>query len=150
MHKLYHAGYQKWGIDAFMGALLTNGVQVLVDIRAVPYSRQTAWDQSKLRAALAGVGIEYAWRQPLGNQFRHAPTFADSMRLFRPTLDAPKSVAALLEIRTMIRADKAPCLLCMCDQAARCHRSVVVEKILEDMRGESVEAVGLVAPASRN
>src|SRR5690606_33391533 len=59
-------GYQATTVPAFLHSLTQEGVELLVDVRAVASSRRPGFSKTALAANLASVGIDYLHLRGLG------------------------------------------------------------------------------------
>jgi len=65
--KLFTVGYEKRGVDDFINVLRENEIEMLVDIRAVPYSRNSSYTKKNLEKSLSENGIAYLLKKELGS-----------------------------------------------------------------------------------
>ena len=64
--KLWTIGHSTRPIEEFLSLLLTHGIQVLADVRTIPFSRRNPqFHQEALAQSLLEAGLEY----------RHMPAF---------------------------------------------------------------------------
>ncbi|MDP3741751.1 MAG: DUF488 family protein [Candidatus Micrarchaeota archaeon] len=126
---VFSIGYEKKDIDLFLDLLIQNHVDIVVDIRANPFSMNFSFTKSKLAHYLEKAGIEYLHIPDLGitGEYRKdLKTDADYAELFgfytREIL--PKQlnkVSAILELGK----SKRVVLLCFEQDKDHCHRGVV-------------------------
>src|SRR4051812_21330935 len=64
--KLYTIGYEDVTLERFVSALKDAGVELLIDVRAVPLSRKPGFSKNRLAARLAEEDIEYLGLRGLG------------------------------------------------------------------------------------
>ena len=122
MPTLYTLGHSNHDIETFMRLLRQHGVDVLVDVRAVPYSRRhPQFRKRELEAACREAGIEYRWRgEQLGGIKR------DSVcRSFDEAAGRPGFIEALGELVTLARA-QVPAVMCAEKEPMACHRTALV------------------------
>ena len=62
----FTAGYQGHNIETFLDLLMSHGVEQLIDVRQLPFSRKPDFSKKRLTAHLAGVGIAYTHLAALG------------------------------------------------------------------------------------
>ncbi len=130
--KLFTIGYEKRDTDEFFEVLSKNGIAVLADIRAVPYSRRKEFSKKQLAAKLAEAGIEYIHLVDLGGpkELRDKVRADDDYEYFfveyEKYLDTQKHV---LDDLARSFAGRAICLLCLEADENRCHRKSVSEKL---------------------
>jgi uncharacterized protein (DUF488 family) len=148
---IWTIGHSILPVEALVDALLTAGVQSLVDVRRYPQSRRhPQFNRDRLSATLREAGIEYEHAEALGG--RRSPV-ADSPNLglrdagfrgFADYMQTPEFAAALdalLEPAQTVRT------AVMCAEALpwRCHRSLIADAIL----ARGVRAVHLVGGGER-
>ena len=136
--KLFTIGYEAATQAAVIAALQRAGVEVLIDVRAVPSSRRAGFSKRLLAASLGEAGIAYAHLQALGTpkagrQAARAGRHAEMRAIFEAHLAEPAAQLQLLEARD-IACERPSALLCLEADAAHCHRRIVAERLsaLED------------------
>lgn len=115
---VYHIGYQGRDLAGFLDVLKKNLIDVLVDLREKPYSRQKGFSGRQLARSLADVDVGYRW---MGD------------RLGGFTLGYNDWVKALPEIAELATKSTV-CIMCMERNPNECHRKQLV-RILEDKHG---------------
>ncbi len=131
--KLATIGYEKARREDFIATLAEAGVEVVVDVRAVPRSRRREFGREPLSAALAQAGLGYVHLPGLGTPKagRDAARGGDRAafeRIMAAHLDGAEARADL-ERLAAIAAESTACLMCLEADAARCHRSLVAERL---------------------
>lgn len=134
MHSIATIGYEGATVASFLEALRADGVQLLVDVRAVASSRRPGFAKTRLATNLADAGIDYLHLRALGTPAdgraaaragRH-----DEMRaIFTAHLATPDAQAALATLADIARGGKRVCLLCFEADPAHCHRSMVADAL---------------------
>ncbi len=137
---LYTIGYQGHDQDTFQWMLKTAGVQVLVDVRESPVSRNPDFAQDRLKQATESSGLEYVHVPQLGGpaelrrELRRTQDLGSYFSAYRKHLARQRgSLKALYELACR----KASCLLCYERKADECHRSIVAEA-LEKLNGDLI------------
>jgi len=132
--RLYTIGYEKRSIEDFLKTLLENGIDLLVDIRAVPHSRKKDFTKKNLEKSLSENGIEYSLIKELGSpkelrdKVRSDGDYGYFFGEYEKSLENKKKyLSALLNL---IKTRKA-CLFCYEADADRCHRKSVAGKLGE-------------------
>lgn len=126
-------GYEAGTQAGLIAALQAAGAVVLADVRALANSRKPGFAKRNLAAALAGAGIEY-WHLPAlgtpaaGREAARAGRTAEMHRIFRTHLAGTEAQAALATLTARTREAQV-CLLCLEDDPARCHRTLVAEAV---------------------
>jgi len=129
---LFTAGYQGHNIETFLDLLMSHGVEQLIDVRQLPFSRKPDFSKKRLTAHLAGVGIAYTHLaalgtpKPLRDELRRTHDFAALFAAMQPIIDAQPE--ALQQALALARA-RASVLLCFEASHTECHRLVVAQAI---------------------
>jgi uncharacterized protein (DUF488 family) len=139
---IWTIGYEKLSPDALVAELEAAGVERVVDVRFRPQSRRPGMSKTRLGERLADHRIAYEHRRALG-------TPADLRWLFKNNRVAegrerfgryveqehPDALDALAS-----ELDRGPrtALLCLEEDHAVCHRSVLVEALGRRVRGLEV------------
>jgi uncharacterized protein (DUF488 family) len=134
-NKIYTIGYEGVTLDAFVGALKSARVEVLLDVRAVPLSRKPGFSKNKLAARLAEDGIDYIGLKDLGTPAAgrdaarrgHIKEMRSIFRRHMKTGAAESELEAAAQIARKRRA----CLLCFEHDPQCCHRMIVADMISE-------------------
>jgi uncharacterized protein (DUF488 family) len=126
-------GYEGTTIGDFITALRHASIDVLIDVRDLPLSRKKGFSKNQLAEALAAAGIEYVHLRGLGDpkDGRNAARAGD-YRLFQKIFGRHmKTEVAMrdMDIAAELVNTRRACLMCFeCDHA-KCHRSIVAERI---------------------
>ncbi len=128
-------GYESAPQAKVIGALKAAGVEVLIDVRAVAASRRAGFSKGLLSSSLEDAGIQYVHLRELGTPkegrmaARKGKT-AEMREIFEAHLAEP---AAQLQLAQAIEIakDRKVALLCYEADHRGCHRSIVVEHMLE-------------------
>ena len=136
MKPLTTIGYAHATQDALLSALGLAKVEVLADVRALPLSRRPGFSKTSLAAAVEEQGITYRHFRHLGTpkdgrEAARRGDMAGLRRVYEGQLELPEALAQLAELRALA-AERATCLLCYCEDAAHCHRSLLIEHGLAD------------------
>ncbi len=130
--RLFTIGYEKKDIESFIDMLIASGVEVVIDIRANPYSRIKDFSKKTLAAHLEKSGIEYLHAGELGSpkDLRDKVRDDDDYEYFfveyEKYLDTQKHV---LDDLARSFAGRAICLMCQEADENRCHRKSVAERL---------------------
>jgi uncharacterized protein (DUF488 family) len=143
--KLRTIGYEAASQAAVIAELQHAGVEVLIDVRAVPSSRRAGFSKRLLAASLAEARIDYVHLRALGTpkpgrQAARAGRHAEMVTIYEAHLadaQAQFELAGALDIAK----DRPAALLCYEADAAHCHRRIVAERLaaqfpfeVEDLR----------------
>jgi uncharacterized protein (DUF488 family) len=121
-------GHSNHPIERFVDLLKGGGVELLVDVRSVPYSRRfPQFGRERLAKSLDAAGIAYAWEgEALGGK-GGSYTVAAARPAFTDTLD-----------RLIARSKSTTlCLMCAEKEPLDCHRTVLVSRRLAE-RGAGI------------
>ncbi|MEL6566973.1 MAG: DUF488 domain-containing protein [Pseudomonadota bacterium] len=126
-------GYEKVQLDDFVGTLLANNIQVLVDIRERAQSRRRGFSKTALSNRLAESGIGYVHFRSLGDpkEGRLAARSGDYDRfriIYHEVMQSAAAMAAIAEIAT-IAETQSVCLLCYERDHELCHRKIVADEL---------------------
>lgn len=143
---IYTIGYEGWGFDLWVEALMSHGVRTVVDVRELPLSRRPGWSKKALGEKLAERGLGYVHMRALGTPgpLRHGLkdgtlSFSEFAPQFRQLLaERPEELDALLQLAR----SQPVALMCWEEDPARCHRSLVAEA-LTDRSAEPLEVIDI-------
>lgn len=120
-------GYSGRSPDEFVRALKAEGIDRVVDVRALPLSRRRGFSKTALRDALAANGIDYVHLKRAGNPFREIKQDIERcLTLYAGYLD--ESPEVLAEVAGAVSGHRAA-LLCVEHEATGCHRSVIARRL---------------------
>lgn len=127
-------GYEGATVPGFLEALRREGIDLLVDVRAVAASRRPGFAKTRLAANLAEAGIEYLHLRELGTPAEgraaaRAGRHEAMHRIFREHLATPEAQAGLATLADLVAAGRHVCLLCLEANPAHCHRTLVAEAL---------------------
>jgi len=127
MRTLYSAGYRNLSLDAFCAFIAREGL-VVADVRLRPYSiLNPTWNQ---KALVQRLGDRYAWIPELGNlNYKGGP------------IALQNEAGGLERVRALLR-DTSVVVLCVCPDAATCHRTVVINKLAAEAFVGSLPELG--------
>lgn len=137
--KLYTIGYTGFSLPEFIGALIENRIECLIDARELPISRKAGFSKSALQCGLENAGIEYRHFRLLGSprRVRHElrrtgdyNRFFAHVRRHIATVDATQQLQEAIAIARR----KTSCLMCCCSDWTRCHRKCLIEAISSTTR----------------
>lgn len=142
---IFTIGYQQATQPAVIAALRDAGVEVLADVRARPLSRKPGFSKTALKAAVEEAGMEYRHFRDVGTppEGREAARKGDHetlARVYAGQLELPEALAAMAELRALA-LEKRTCLLCFCRDAQKCHRSLLIQAVLQEFDEVDLEPV---------
>ena len=138
-------GYESAPQAKVIETLKAAGVEVLIDVRAVAASRRAGFSKGLLSSSLEDAGIQYVHLRELGTPkegrmaARKGQT-AIMREIFEAHMAEPAAQLQLAQAIEIAKAKKAA-LLCYEADHRGCHRSIVVEHMLEvaDFEVENLE-----------
>ena len=130
--QLFTVGYEGTSIDAFISNLLTNNIDCILDVRALPLSRKSGFSKTELARRLNRAKIDYVHLADLGapKPIREKLKSTRDYSTFFKTMDtylANKKNA--IEASYNYVVNHTCCLMCFERLAAECHRKIVAAKI---------------------
>jgi len=134
--ELLTIGYEGCTVQDVLAVLVAAGIELLIDVRAVPRSRKPGFSKRQLAAGLDETGIPYIHLQGLGTP----KAGRDAVRaghpeimetIFREHMASDRAQADLAQAKSLAR-EKRVCLLCFEQDPACCHRSIVAEMIARE------------------
>jgi uncharacterized protein (DUF488 family) len=125
-------GHSNHPIERFVELLKAGGVERLVDVRSMPWSRRfPQFGRERLAKSLAEAGITYAWEgEALGGKPKAGGGYDDLAA--RPAFK--EAIGRLIAAS----ADTSLCLMCAEKEPLDCHRTVLVSRRLAE-RGTAIE-----------
>jgi len=131
--KLMTIGYEAASQAAVIAELQRAGVEVLIDVRAVPSSRRAGFSKRLLAASLAEAGVDYVHLRALGTpkpgrQAARAGRHAEMVAIYEAHLADPQAQFELAEALDIARQRRVA-LLCYEADAAHCHRRIVADRL---------------------
>lgn len=142
---IFTIGYQQATQPAVIAALRDAGVEVLADVRARPLSRKPGFSKTALKAAVEEAGMEYrhfrdVGTPPEGREAARKGDYETLAEVYAGQLELPEALAAMAELRNLA-LEKRTCLLCFCRDAQKCHRSLLIQAVLQDFGEVDLEPV---------
>ena len=125
-------GHSNHPIERFVELLKAGGVERLVDVRSMPWSRRfPQFSRERLAKSLAEAGIAYAWEgEALGGKPRQGGGYDELAA--RP--DFKDAIGRLIDGS----GGTTLCLMCAEKEPLDCHRTVLVSRRLAE-RGVAIE-----------
>jgi uncharacterized protein (DUF488 family) len=139
--QLFTAGYEGFAQEDFLWKIKLHGVQVVVDVRQNPVSRNRGFTQSRLRTFLEENGIEYVHIQELGvpDRLRKELRAGKSLRAYFHDYGIYlRTQAEAIEGLASLAGKKICCLLCLERKPEECHRSVLAT-VLTNHRADQLQ-----------
>lgn len=134
--RVFTIGYEQTTVVELIAALTAAGVELVVDVRALPLSRRPGFSKSALRGALAEAGIGYEHLKALGTpkDGRDAAKRGDwttLARIYEGQLALPEAQAAAAILLDRIAA-RPTALLCYERAPGDCHRTLLLQAVAPD------------------
>ncbi|MCW1926531.1 DUF488 domain-containing protein [Luteolibacter arcticus] len=131
-------GYEGKSLEAYLNALLNDGVTILCDVRRNPLSRKYGFSKTSLRTAVEALGLRYEHLPELGiasGERQELKTQADYDALFDryEARELPKQGNAVSEIAGWIRQGERVALTCYELHPQQCHRHCVAEAVEREL-----------------
>ena len=132
MNAIRTIGHSLHAIDRFVGLLKAGGVEVVVDVRSMPYSRRfPQFGRERLTQSLAAADILYRYEgASLGGKPKDGAGYS--------ALAARPDFHDALDRLVAGAADATLCLMCAEKEPLDCHRTVLVSRRLAE-RGVAIE-----------
>ena len=136
-------GYEGRTREEFVRLLRAERVNVVLDVRDVPWSHKPGFSKKPLAEGLEGARIRYVHAGFAGNPKRlrsQAADTAEALRLYAAHLDeAPEVLAEFDVLVADLHAEgKRVCLLCLERDPAQCHRAILAARWAEHAPGRTV------------
>ena len=131
-------GYERYPDQRdFLQCLLRAGVGRLIDVRQLPMSRRRGYGKTALGEALSAAGIEYVHMRPLGNPkaFRDlykSGRVQEGRELYERHL-LGEQLWALHDLADLLTDHKRSALMCVEDDPAVCHRTVIIDAMRDEL-----------------
>lgn len=143
MNRLATIGYEAATQDAVVGKLKDAGVEVLIDVRAVPSSRRAGFSKNVLAASLNAEGIDYVHLRDLGTpkpgrDAARKGHIGEMHEIYEAHLAEPGAQLQLAQA-TEIARERRAALLCYEADAGGCHRRIVADRIQAALGCEVVD-----------
>ncbi len=125
---IYTIGYGNRAISNFIQILKDNQIQVVIDVRSVPYSRyRPAYNTKSLEKHLTDVGIGYMFK---GNQLGGMPKDSDLQTNDLPDYEKIRKTLSyqqgLSDLECGIEMGYRIAILCACLNHTDCHRNKLI------------------------
>jgi uncharacterized protein (DUF488 family) len=136
--KVATIGYEGATIEEVIRTLAEDGVQLLVDVRAVSSSRRPGFSKTKLASTLLESGTDYLHLRGLGTPAEgraaaRAGRHAEMRRIFTKHLRTLEARDDLDTLADLVASGRRVCLLCFERDPAHCHRTLVADALARRM-----------------
>jgi uncharacterized protein (DUF488 family) len=134
MGELCTVGYERRTVDELITTLIGAAVDVLVDVRLTPLSRNPGLSKNRIATRLHAAGIEYLHLPQLGNPRDNRDAFRRgddaAVARYRDVLRTPDGRAALDQL-LRLATHRRVAVMCFEREAAECHRSMVADALVQ-------------------
>jgi len=141
--KIYTIGHSNLSAERIIDLLCSNGIQILVDVRSVPYSEfNPQFNRERFQRSLEQAGIQYQYLgEALGGRPQDPSCYNGGKALYQEI--AKKSwyqegIAKLLELASQ----KKTAILCSEEDPQRCHRHRLITQTLLEREVEVIHIRG--------
>jgi len=135
---LYTAGYERRGLEEFLGILRAAGVAVLADVRENPFSRRADFSKRRLQIAAESAGFRYVHLPALGaakairDRWKVEHDWQAFSKGYRTHLCTQEEALATIE---QILRSSPTCLMCLERAPESCHRSLLADLLIDRHAG---------------
>ena len=130
MTEVFTLGYEKRTLEEFLRVLREERIDVVVDVRDVPWSHKPGFSKRPLSEALAAAGLEYVHAGFAGNPKALRSTARDNdeaIRLYAKRLKSHPEILTGMDtlFAPRLARDERVCLICFERDPRDCHRSIL-------------------------
>ncbi|HRW93500.1 MAG TPA: DUF488 domain-containing protein [Thermotogota bacterium] len=131
---LYTLGHSNHELEVFLGPLRQNGVEVVVDVRAQPYSAYAIqFNRDTLKASLKERGIRYLHMgDSLGGMLDEPSLVADGFLDYEKVARLPRFLQGIERVQAGVAKGYTLCLVCSEKDPAECHRGLLIARVLSE------------------
>ena len=131
--RIFTIGYEGATMGEFLAALQKDGVERVIDVRAVPNSRRPGFSKTPLRNSLAEAGIDYIHLRALGTpaagrEAARAGRKAELERIYAGQLETPEAMAEGAMMLDLA-GEKPSALMCFEREPRHCHRTSLLRAV---------------------
>ena len=133
---LWTIGHSTRQIEDFVGLLQTHSIQLLIDVRAIPYSRRNPqFCKDALAQSLAGAEVRYAGLPALGGRRQSRPGSINAgwrNSSFRGYADYMQTApfGTVLEALIALAGDSRTAVMCAEAVPWKCHRQLIADTLV--------------------
>lgn len=138
--RVWTVGHVHHTMELYLDLLAQHGIQVVCDVRSVPYSRHAPqFNREELESTLESSGVRYEYLgERLGGRPDGAEFYDDDGRtLYEPLVAQRWFLKDIGRIEHLAERD-CVALTCVEEQPERCHRYYLLGKVLADRGAEVV------------
>lgn len=137
MNKIFTIGHSTDSVDFFFSLLMNNGVDTVVDVRSVPYSRfASQFNKDLLSVFLKNKNINYiSMGNQLGARYEDKELlFADGKVDFSKVIKTKLFQSGIMRIETGIEKGLKIALMCSEKNPLECHRFSLISHYLHEKK----------------
>lgn len=131
-HTIYTIGHSNRSLEELLALLQQNAIQIVVDIRATPYSgRFPHFSQDNLRTAMNDNDIVYHWagrqlggQREAANPLSHPALQEDGLRGFAEYMETTQFERAIAQLINLAGTAKTA-IMCAEKCMEHCHRALI-------------------------
>ena len=134
VNELYTIGYAGFCIQDFIDLLKYKKIQVVIDIRSIPYSKHfSEYNKENLQAFLKGYDIYYRnYAKEFGAQQENKDYYSEEGFLdFKEFSLSESFKSGINKLKTIMEKDYVFVLMCSEKDPFECHRSIMVSRSFE-------------------
>lgn len=125
---IYTIGHSNHPISRFLALLKQHQIEVLVDVRSMPYSRfNTQFRKDTLRRHVEEAGLVYQWEERLGGR---QPELPPGVRVTPAFLAEREAYRQAIQALVALAAQKRVAIMCAEEDPNRCHRHRLIGQTL--------------------
>ena len=130
--RVYTVGYGGRTVDEIVRQIQAKGIQFVIDVRSVPYSKyQPEFGRKPLAKALRDAGLKYGFMgHQLGGRPDDESCYDNNHVNYEKVRAMPFFKEGIVRLRTACERDYIVCLLCAEANPAQCHRSGMIGEAL--------------------
>jgi len=133
LKRLFTLGYEKRSIDEFVALLITERVDVLIDVRETAWSHKPGFSRTAFERALGDAGIQYVHARFAGNPKRlrsDASTHEECLLRYAQYLDENPTILAEFTavVERLHKEGKRICITCFERHPDDCHRGILASR----------------------
>lgn len=134
--KIWTIGYEGTTKAALVAALGAEGIDTVIDVRAVPLSRKPGFSKNVLAAGLREAGIDYLNLKALGTPPEGREAARKGKRdilaaVYAGQLELPEAMAQTAQLLDLA-SERCVALLCFERDPSQCHRSLLLAHVAPD------------------
>jgi len=136
VNKIYSIGYSGLSIQNFVELLRHNGIQVVVDVRSVPYSKHFAdYNKDNIQTLLYRYGVHYRnYAKEFGARQEDTSYYSSEGFLdFEKFSLSDSFISGFNKLKASMEKDYTFVLMCSEKDPFECHRSIMVSRNFHTM-----------------